>query len=109
LKGQFSLAVSLTFYSMALKEQMESYKTERLFDNSLFGICISEVYFVGINYFNEAIKHGSFEYELSKDAIDQGDYAKQVFVQEQSCTIFGWRLNVKLTLRRCTYRPVSVG
>ena len=45
---------------------------------SLFGICISEVYHVGINYFNEAVKHGSFEYEISKDTIDQAEYANQV-------------------------------
>ena len=45
---------------------------------SLFGVCISEIYHVGINYFDEAIKHGSFEYEISKDTADQAEYAKQV-------------------------------
>ena len=41
-------------------------------------MCISEIYHVGINYFDEAIRHGSFEYEISKDTADQAEYAKQV-------------------------------
>lgn len=70
--------------TMVLQEQMESHGTERLFDNSLFGICISEIYFTGIHYFDEAIKHGSFEYEISKETDDQASYAKQVCC-EWSC------------------------
>lgn len=57
--------------TMVLQEQMESHGTERLFDNSLFGVCISEIYFVGIGYFNEAIRNGSFEYEIAKDTDDK--------------------------------------
>ena len=64
--------------TMVLQEQMEAHGTERLFDNSLFGVCISEIYFVGSNYFNEAIRNGSFEYELAKDTDDKGPYAKQL-------------------------------
>ncbi|CAB9497324.1 expressed unknown protein [Seminavis robusta] len=64
--------------TMVLQEQMESHGTDRLFDNSMFGICISEIYAVGISYFDEAIRHGSFEYEISKDTDDQGSYAKQL-------------------------------
>jgi Mg-chelatase subunit ChlD len=64
--------------TMVLQEQMESVGTDRLFDNSLFGVCISEIYFVGIGYFDEAIRNGSFEYELAKDTDDKGPYAKQL-------------------------------
>ncbi|CAB9506181.1 expressed unknown protein [Seminavis robusta] len=64
--------------TMVLQEQMESFGTDRHFDNSMFGICISEIYNVGINYFDESIKNGSFEYELARDTEDMGPYAKQL-------------------------------
>lgn len=67
---------------LPIEPLVTSHGTLLCFLESLFGVCISEIYHVGINYFDEAVKHGLFEYEISKDTTDQAEYAKQVCTVE---------------------------